>query len=96
MKSKPRTPPAVDGRVHADAQTENFLEELTDRPVEAQAETQTEPFLDRPPSPLFMPAKSGVDKVHKAFAEHASSTAARTASRSHDTSQTGEAAVELS
>jgi len=62
MKSKPRTPPAVDGRVHADAQTENFLEELTDRPVEAQAETQTEPFLDRPPSPLFMPAKSGVDK----------------------------------
>lgn len=62
MKSKPRTPPPVDGRTHADAQTENYLEELTDRPVEVQAETQTEPFLDRPPSPLFMPAKSGVDK----------------------------------
>lgn len=24
-------------------------------------ETQTEAFMDRPPSPLFVPAKSGVD-----------------------------------
>lgn len=62
MAAKPRTPPPIDGRTHADAQTESFLEELTDRPVEASAETQTEPFLDRPPSPLFVPAKSGVDK----------------------------------
>jgi hypothetical protein len=41
---------------------EIFLEELTDRPIEKAAETQTESFLDRPPSPLFVPAKSGLDK----------------------------------
>jgi len=45
-----------------DVQTENFLEELTDRPIEATVETQTEAFLDRPPSPLFVPAKNGEDK----------------------------------
>lgn len=27
----PRTPPPVEGRMHMDAQTEEFLEELTDR-----------------------------------------------------------------
>eukprot|EP00903_Cladosiphon_okamuranus_P018089 g16647.t1 len=57
----PRTPPPVEGRMHMDAQTEEFLEELTDRPVEMSIETQTEAFMDRPPSPLFVPAKSGVD-----------------------------------
>ena len=45
-----------------EAQTELFLEELRDRPVETEAMTQTEPFLDRPPSPLFIPSKTGVDK----------------------------------
>lgn len=58
----PRTPPAVDGRVHMDVQTETFLEELTDRPVEVDADTQTEPFMERPPEPQFIPSKSGVDK----------------------------------
>eukprot|EP00752_Nemacystus_decipiens_P005962 g5384.t1 len=57
----PRTPPPIEGRMHMDAQTEEFLEELTDRPVEMSIETQTEAFMDRPPSPLFVPAKSGVD-----------------------------------
>ncbi|CAN0456338.1 unnamed protein product, partial [Scytosiphon promiscuus] len=38
----PRTPPPVEGRMHMDAQTEEFLEELTDRPVEMSIETQTE------------------------------------------------------
>jgi len=37
------------------------LEELSDRVEEADVETQTDAFLDRPPSPLFIPAKSGVD-----------------------------------
>ena len=58
----PRTPPPVEGRAHSEVQTETFLEELTDRPVEVDADTQTEAFQDRPPSPLFVPAKSGVDK----------------------------------
>ena len=57
----PGTPPPVEGRAHMDIQTENFLEELTDRPVESNVETQTEAFLDRPPSPLFVPAKNGKD-----------------------------------
>eukprot|EP01039_Chlorochromonas_danica_P009653 gene9653-10672_t len=55
------TPPPVDGRSHMVMQTEDFLEELTDRPIEEDAETQTQPFLDRPPSPLFVRAKIGYD-----------------------------------
>lgn len=31
------------------------------RIFQVAAETQTEAFMDRPPSPLFVPAKSGVD-----------------------------------
>jgi len=58
----PGTPRPVDGRVHADVQTDTYLEELTDRPIEVDANTQTDAVMDRPPSPLFMPAKSGVDK----------------------------------
>lgn len=58
----PHTPPAVYGRQHMDAQTDDYLEELTDRPVEKDADTQTQSFLDRPPSPLFVPAKCGVDR----------------------------------
>ncbi|CAM9455603.1 unnamed protein product [Ectocarpus sp. 4 AP-2014] len=61
FSNMPRTPPPVEGRMHMDAQTEDFLEELTDRPVETSIETQTEAFMDRPSSPLFVPAKSGVD-----------------------------------
>ena len=56
------TPPPVDGRKHIDVQTEAFLEEILDRPVEVDVDTQTDPFLDRPPSPLFVPQKSGIDE----------------------------------
>jgi hypothetical protein len=55
------TPPALDGRSHMNMQTEDFLEELTDRPIEQDAETQTQPFMDRPASPLFVRAKIGYD-----------------------------------
>lgn len=55
------SPPPVDGRVHMEMQTEDFLEELTDRPIEMDAETQTLPFMDRPPSPLYVKAKTGRD-----------------------------------
>jgi hypothetical protein len=37
------------------------LEELLDRPIEKDIETQTDPLIDRPPSPIFIPTKSGVD-----------------------------------
>ena len=55
------TPPAVDGRRHTEVQTELYLEEITDRVEEADIHTQTDAFLDRPPTPLFIPAKTGID-----------------------------------
>ena len=42
-------------------QTENYLEEITDRVVEQDVTTQTDAFMDRPPTPLYVPKKTGVD-----------------------------------
>lgn len=56
-----RSPPPIDGRKHIDIQTELYLEEITDRVEEADVCTQTDAFLDRPPTPLFIPAKTGMD-----------------------------------
>ncbi|XP_013408170.1 radial spoke head protein 3 homolog B [Lingula anatina] len=58
---RPRSPEAVEGRKHIDVQTELYLEELSDRVEEADVDCQTDAFLDRPPSPMFIPAKTGVD-----------------------------------
>lgn len=58
---RPKSPEAVEGRKHIDVQTELYLEELSDRVEEADVECQTDAFLDRPPSPLFIAAKTGVD-----------------------------------
>lgn len=57
----PRTPDAVEGRKHIDIQTDAYLEELTDTVPEADNTTQTDAFLDRPPTPLFVPQKTGTD-----------------------------------
>mmetsp|Transcript_39112 Transcript_39112/g.54319 ORF Transcript_39112/g.54319 Transcript_39112/m.54319 type:complete len:456 (-) Transcript_39112:213-1580(-) len=57
----PGTPHAVEGRRHIDVQTDSFLEELTDTVPERDVNTQTDPFMDRPPTPLFIPMKIGVD-----------------------------------
>ena len=56
-----RSPPPLEGRKHIDVQTELYLEEITDRVEEADIQVQTDAFLDRPPTPLFIPAKTGVD-----------------------------------
>ena len=56
-----RSPPPVDGRRHTEVQTELYLEEITDRVEETEIGTQTDAFLDRPPTPLFIPAKTGQD-----------------------------------
>ncbi|XP_052025657.1 radial spoke head protein 3 homolog isoform X2 [Apodemus sylvaticus] len=58
---RPRTPEPVEGRKHVDVQTELYLEEISDRIVEVDMECQTDAFLDRPPTPLFIPAKTGKD-----------------------------------
>lgn len=46
-----------------DVQTDAYLEELTDVVPEVDTQTQTDAFLDRPPTPLFVPQKTGVDAV---------------------------------
>ncbi|XP_068593446.1 radial spoke head protein 3 homolog [Cebidichthys violaceus] len=56
-----KTPEAVQGRKHIDIQTEQYLEELSDVIVATDFECQTDAFLDKPASPLFIPAKSGKD-----------------------------------
>ena len=38
-----------------------FSIHCTDRIEEADVQTQTDAFLDRPPTPLFIPAKTGLD-----------------------------------
>ncbi|XP_037807214.1 putative uncharacterized protein DDB_G0284695 [Lucilia sericata] len=55
------TPPPVEGRRHEDVQTDKYLEELVARPPETSAETQTDIFLEKPPTPPYIPAKIGVD-----------------------------------
>lgn len=56
-----RTPEPVAGRKHIDVQTDLYLEELSDKLPEAIAQTQTDAFIDRAPSPLYIPQKSGLD-----------------------------------
>ena len=51
----------MEGRKHMQVQTELYLEEITDRVEEADIQTQTDAFLDRPSTPLFVPAKTGMD-----------------------------------
>jgi len=56
-----KTSETADGRPHREVQTELYLEELTDHVEEMDVSCQTDAFLDRPPSPLFIPAKTGLD-----------------------------------
>ncbi|NXE49006.1 RSPH3 protein, partial [Casuarius casuarius] len=58
---QPRTAEPVEGREHVHVQTELYLEEISDRIIEVDVECQTDAFLDRPPTPLFIPAKTGRD-----------------------------------
>ncbi|KAI6657647.1 Radial spoke 3 protein [Oopsacas minuta] len=60
-QARAASPEAISGRKHMDIQTELYLEELTDRVEDADNFTQTDAFLDRPPTPLFVPAKTGRD-----------------------------------
>lgn len=58
-----RTPSPVAGRTHMDVQTDPFLEELADKVAEENVYTQTDAFMDRPVTPLFVPKSSGFDKA---------------------------------
>ncbi|PHJ25737.1 radial spoke protein 3 protein, partial [Cystoisospora suis] len=57
------TPAPVDGRQHIQLQTEEHLIELTEHAREFTAETQTEPWMDKPPTPMFRPHR---EEVHAA------------------------------
>ncbi|XP_017267352.1 radial spoke head protein 3 homolog [Kryptolebias marmoratus] len=56
-----RTPEPLQGRRHTDVQTDLFLEELSEVIEATDTECQTDEFLDRPATPLFIPAKTGKD-----------------------------------
>lgn len=45
------TPPPVKGRRHETIQTDKYLEELLIKPIESDAQCQTDLFLHRPPTP---------------------------------------------
>lgn len=62
-----KTPEAVIGRKHIDIQTDLYLEELSEKVPEAVAATQTDAFLDRAPSPLYIPQKSGLDVATQVY-----------------------------
>lgn len=49
------TPEPVPGRAHMDIQTEQYIEQLTDKPPTDEQAIATEFYLDRPPVPLFQP-----------------------------------------
>jgi hypothetical protein len=51
--------PVLEEKPLMDIQTEQYLEIIDDREIESESFTQTD--ANRPPSPLFIPAKSGVD-----------------------------------
>ncbi|KAG5501401.1 hypothetical protein JKF63_03214 [Porcisia hertigi] len=55
------TPEPGDGRQHTEMQTDEYLEELTDKVDQQVQETQTDPLMDRPTTPLYVPVKSGRD-----------------------------------
>lgn len=57
---KPRV--EEDERMHMEIQTDLYLEELVDAVPEQSAMTQTDEFLDRPRTPMYVPAKLGTDK----------------------------------
>ncbi|KAL4160945.1 hypothetical protein PRNP1_001503 [Phytophthora ramorum] len=61
QQQRPVTPPPVGGRFHMDVQTDNYLEELTDRNPEVDVDTQTDALLDLHPPITFVPTPSGVD-----------------------------------
>ena len=61
------TPDAVPGRKNAAFQTEMYLEELELKIPTDSATTQTDVFMDRAPSPVYVPMKSGMDATTQIY-----------------------------
>jgi hypothetical protein len=54
-------PPHREGRIDLGIQTEPYLQEILEKAAELEISTQTDAFLDRPPTPPYFPPKTGVD-----------------------------------
>ena len=54
-------PPQRENRIDLEIQTEPYLQEVVEKPVLESRLCQTDAFLDRPPSPPFVPPKTGTD-----------------------------------
>ncbi|CAK1552433.1 unnamed protein product [Leptosia nina] len=64
---RPGTPPPAPGRRHHPIQTEYYLEELFDKGVEMEVGVQTDLFVDRPATPIYVPAKTGADAATQIY-----------------------------
>ncbi|KAJ0180192.1 hypothetical protein K1T71_004783 [Dendrolimus kikuchii] len=58
---RPGTPPPAPGRRHHPIQTDYYLQELFEKGVEMEVGVQTDLFVDRPATPVYVPAKTGAD-----------------------------------
>lgn len=67
LQTRVETPEAVPGRQHLALQTDLYLEELVLKVPERDVFTMTDAFLDRPPSPVYVPMKSGVDAATQIY-----------------------------
>ncbi|XP_051952422.1 radial spoke head protein 3 homolog [Xyrauchen texanus] len=56
-----KMPDPLEARKNIDVQIETYLEELSDHIEDASMECQTDMFLEKPATPLFIPAKTGQD-----------------------------------
>jgi hypothetical protein len=54
-------PPPREVRIDLELQTEPYLQEVVEKPDGIDISTETDRFLARPPSPLYIPPKTGVD-----------------------------------
>lgn len=54
-------PPPRENRIDLEVQTEPYLQEVLEAPVCVTRKTQTDAFLDRPPTPPYIPPKNGID-----------------------------------
>ncbi|XP_048361250.1 radial spoke head protein 3 homolog [Sphaerodactylus townsendi] len=56
-----KAPEITDAGNRINVQTELYLEEIAGRIIEADVECQTDGFVDRPETPLYIPSKTGCD-----------------------------------
>jgi hypothetical protein len=53
--------PRREGRIDLAIQTEPYLQEVLEKAAELEISTQTDSFLDRPPTPPALPGSTGID-----------------------------------